>query len=70
MVEVAVPKTHPLFNLEGDDLCDIPLLFGLELVAKAYNSSLCKEGSGPPSDDLKNPLAELLLTTISIKNGE
>ncbi|KAG6977913.1 hypothetical protein FocnCong_v021692 [Fusarium oxysporum f. sp. conglutinans] len=28
MVEVAVPKTHPLFNLEGDDPCDIPSLFG------------------------------------------
>ncbi|KAG6977919.1 hypothetical protein FocnCong_v021554 [Fusarium oxysporum f. sp. conglutinans] len=26
MVEVAVPKTHPLFNLEGDDPCDIPSL--------------------------------------------
>ncbi|KAG6977853.1 Ubiquitin carboxyl-terminal hydrolase 19 [Fusarium oxysporum f. sp. conglutinans] len=26
MVEVAVPKTHPLFNLEGDDPCDIPAL--------------------------------------------
>lgn len=70
MVEVAVPKTHPLFNLEGDDPCDIPLLFGLELVAKAYDGSLCKEGNGPPSDDLKNPLAELLLTTTSVKNGE
>lgn len=70
MVEVAVPKTHPLFNLEGDDPCDIPLLFGLELVAKAYDGGLCKEDNGPPSDDLKNPLAELLLTTTSVKNGE
>ncbi|KAH7248250.1 hypothetical protein B0J15DRAFT_562459 [Fusarium solani] len=70
MVEVAVPKTHPLFNLEGDDPCDIPLLFGLELVAKAYDGSLCKEDNGPPSDDLKNPLAELLLTAASVKNGE
>ncbi|KAJ3453420.1 hypothetical protein MRS44_017667 [Fusarium solani] len=81
MVEVAVPKTHPLFNLEGDDPCDIPFcrityrlsdtfLFGLELVAKAYDGSLCKEDNSPPSDDLKNPLAELLLTTTSVKNGE
>ncbi|RTE78550.1 hypothetical protein BHE90_006939 [Fusarium euwallaceae] len=70
MVEVAMPKTHPLFNLEGDDPCDIPLLFGLELVAKAYNSGIYKEDNGPPSDDLKNPLAELLLTTTSVKNGE
>ncbi|KAM5357567.1 hypothetical protein ACJZ2D_016138 [Fusarium nematophilum] len=29
MVEVAVPKTHPLFSLEGDDRCDISQLFDL-----------------------------------------
>ncbi|RSL76916.1 hypothetical protein CEP52_017758, partial [Fusarium oligoseptatum] len=70
MVEVVVPKTHPLFNLEGDDPCDIPSLFGLELVAKAYGGNPRSEDNGPPSDDLKNPLAELLLTTTSVKNGE
>ncbi|KAM6508314.1 hypothetical protein FALCPG4_018187 [Fusarium falciforme] len=70
MVEVAVPKTHPLFNLEGDDLCDIPLLFGLELVAKAYSGNPRNDDNGPPPDDLENPLAQLLLTATSVKNGE
>ncbi|RMI90289.1 hypothetical protein CDV36_016635, partial [Fusarium kuroshium] len=70
MVEVAVPKTHPLFNLEGDDPCDIPLLFGLELVAKAYIGNPRNDDNGPPPDDLENPLAQLLLTATSVKNGE
>lgn len=70
MVEVAVPKTHPLFNLEGDDPCDIPLLFGLELVAKAYGGNPRNEDNDPPPDDLENPLAQLLLTATSVKNGE
>lgn len=68
MVEVAVPKTHPLFNLENDDPCDIPSLFGLELVAKAYDN---RNGDNrPPSDDLANPLAQLLLVRTSIKDGK
>ncbi|KAF9762083.1 hypothetical protein IL306_003565 [Fusarium sp. DS 682] len=75
MVEVAVPKTHPLFNLEGDDPCDIPSLFGLDLVAKSYSSIQSSTGDDgdddtPPADDLQNPLAQLLLMTISVKDGK
>lgn len=72
MVEVAVPKMHPLFNLESDDPCDIPSLFGLELVAKAYNGDRSDGGgSHSPSDnDLANPLARLLLHRTSIKDGK
>ncbi|KAH6982542.1 hypothetical protein EDB80DRAFT_768201 [Ilyonectria destructans] len=71
MVEVAVPKTHPLFNLKSDDPCDIPSLFGLELVAKAYDGNRSDGEDGlPPSDDLANPLARLLLVRTSTKDGK
>lgn len=71
MVQVAVPKMHPLFNLESDDPCDIPSLFGLELVAKAYGGNRSEGGDiQTPSDDLANPLAQLLLLKTSVKNGE
>ncbi|KAG8664667.1 hypothetical protein FPOAC2_10370 [Fusarium poae] len=73
MVEVAVPKTHPLFNLEGDDPCDIPSLFGLDLVAKSYSSNQSSDGGNDNDDDddgLQNPLAQLLLISTSIKDGK
>ncbi|KAH7020603.1 hypothetical protein EDB80DRAFT_747054 [Ilyonectria destructans] len=58
IVKVAVPKMHPLFNLESDNLCDISLLFGLELVAKVYNSN-CRDGGDSyllSDANLVNPL--------------
>ncbi|KAK2926830.1 hypothetical protein FoTM2_013700 [Fusarium oxysporum f. sp. vasinfectum] len=73
MVEVAVPKTHPLFNLEGDDPCDIPSLFGLDLVAKSYSCNQSSDGGNGNDDDddgLHNPLAQLLLMSTSIKDGK
>ncbi|KAG7414884.1 Ubiquitin carboxyl-terminal hydrolase 19 [Fusarium oxysporum f. sp. raphani] len=70
LVEVAVPKTHPLFNLEGDDPCDIPALFGVDLVAKSYSNNQSNNDETPPADDLQNPLAQLLLMTTSVKGGE
>jgi hypothetical protein len=69
MVEVAVPKTHPLFNLEGDDPCDIPSLFGIDLVAKSYSNNQSSDDDTPRADDLQNPLAQLLLMTTSVKDG-
>ena len=36
LIPVAVPKTQPLFNLEGDDPLYIPDLLDLTWVAKAY----------------------------------
>ncbi len=70
MVEVTVPKTHPLFNLEGDDPCDIPALFGMDLVAKSYSNSQSNDDEMPPADDLQNPLAQLLFMKISVKDGK
>jgi hypothetical protein len=70
MVEVPVPKTHPLFNLEGDDPCDIPLLFGMDLVAKSYSNNQSNDDDTPPADDLQNPLAQLFFMKISVKNGK
>ncbi|WKT53607.1 hypothetical protein QSH57_004169 [Fusarium oxysporum f. sp. vasinfectum] len=57
LVEVAVPKTYPLFNLEGDDLCDIPALFGVDLVAKSYSNNQSNNDEMPPANNLQNPLA-------------
>ncbi|CAF3541547.1 unnamed protein product [Fusarium graminearum] len=70
LVEVAVPKTHPLFNLEGDDPCDIPALFGMNLVAKSYSNNHSNDDETPPADDLQNPLAQLLFMKISVKDGK
>ncbi|SPJ88738.1 uncharacterized protein FTOL_12632 [Fusarium torulosum] len=75
MVKVAVPKIHPLFNLERDDPCDIPSLFGMDLVAKSYGSNQSSVGGDgdddrTPSDGLQNHLPQLLLMTTSIKNGK
>ncbi len=70
LVEVAVPKTHPLFNLEGDDPCDIPALFGIDLVAKSYSNNQSNNDETPPADDMQNPLAQLLLMTTSVKDGK
>ncbi|KAH7248425.1 hypothetical protein B0J15DRAFT_596622 [Fusarium solani] len=70
IVQVAMPKIHPLFNLESDDLCDIPSLFGLELVAKAYDSNHRDRDIHPSLDDLANPLAQLLLIRTSTRNGK
>lgn len=70
IVQVAVPKMHPLFNLESDDPRDIPSLFGLELVAKAYDGNHRDRDSHPSLDDLANPLAQLLLIRTSTRNGK
>ncbi|KAF4433435.1 hypothetical protein FACUT_8163 [Fusarium acutatum] len=52
IVEVTVPKTHPLFNLEGDDPCDIPALFGMDLIVKSYSNNQPNDDKTPPADDL------------------
>ncbi|KAF4943179.1 hypothetical protein FSARC_14996, partial [Fusarium sarcochroum] len=70
IVEVTIPKTHPLFNLEGDDPCDIPSLFGIDLIAKSYSSNQSSDDDTPSADDLQNPLAQLLLMTTSVKDGK
>ncbi|KAF2175412.1 hypothetical protein K469DRAFT_752133 [Zopfia rhizophila CBS 207.26] len=38
LVQVDVPKTHPLFNLEGDDPLDVPEHLGWEWVVKSYTN--------------------------------
>lgn len=61
---VAVPKTHPLFNLEGDNPFDIPDRMDCSWVAKSY---LAKSKSGP---EFENPLARLLLLRTSVEHGK
>lgn len=72
MVPVLVPKTHPLFNLEGDNPFSIPDRLGRVWVAKAYGGKP-KSDSGRSSNhirhDLENPLARLLLLRTSVKDG-
>jgi hypothetical protein len=72
MVQVAVPKMHPLFNLEGDDPCDIPGLFGLDLVAKPYNIVRSGYSASNVGGDgsLANPLAQVLMCRTTIEGGK
>ena len=58
-----MPKIYPLFNLEGDNLYNIPSLFGLDLITKLYNSNQSSGGGNnnnnntPLANSLENPLA-------------
>ncbi|MCJ1360495.1 MAG: hypothetical protein MMC33_010500 [Icmadophila ericetorum] len=70
LVRVAVPKTHPLFNLEGDDPFDIPDRLDRQWVAKAYSGKSRKSSPGEAESDLVNPLARLLLLQTSVENGK
>ncbi|KAK7429145.1 hypothetical protein QQZ08_004360 [Neonectria magnoliae] len=72
IVKVAMPRMHPLFYLESDDPCDIPSMFGLELVARAYDGSCGDSGDSysPPDDDLSNPLAVSARTLRQFVDGE
>ncbi|KAE8444213.1 hypothetical protein EG329_000810 [Mollisiaceae sp. DMI_Dod_QoI] len=69
LVPVAVPKTHPLFNLEGDDPFDIPDLLDQSWVAKAYVGQ-AQRGTNDVQSGLENPLARLLLLQTSVENGK
>jgi hypothetical protein len=60
---VPVPKMHPLFNLEGDDLLPIPDITGHAWVAKAYG-----RGSGV-TRGLENYMARLLFIRLRVENG-
>lgn len=66
---VEVPKTHPLFNLEGDDPFAIPEVLNKSWIAKAY-AGKPKDGTDDVQNGLQNPLARLLLLKTSIKNGK
>jgi len=54
-VQVDVPKTHPLFNLESDDPFNIPNHLDLFWVAKSYGAKY----AGKP-DLAENPMLRLL----------
>lgn len=72
LVQVEVPKTHPLFNLEGDDPLDIVRCLEWRWVVKSY---ACKRRAGGEenNDDnsneeqnwTHNSLAKLLLLQVS-----
>ena len=73
-VQVEVPKTHPLFNLEGDDPLDITGYLERRWVVKSY---ACKHGArgedstdGKEQDLRQNPLAKLLLLQVSRDDEE
>jgi hypothetical protein len=72
MVQVAVPKMHPLFNLEGDDPYDIPGLFGLPLVAKPYNNVRSGYTASNVGGDgsLANPLTQVLMCRTTVEGGK
>lgn len=63
LAAVPVPKMHPLFNLEGDDLLPIPDILGHAWVAKAYGG-----GSGA-TRGLENSMARLLFIRPQVENG-
>jgi hypothetical protein len=69
LVPVAVPNTHPLFNLEGDDPLCIPDLLDRTWVAKAYVGK-AQSNTGDVQSDLENPLARLLLLQTSVEDGK
>jgi hypothetical protein len=69
LAPVAVPKTHPLFNLESDDPFCIPDLLDWTWVAKAYVGK-AQSGTNDVQSDLENPLARLPLLQMSVKNGK
>ena len=64
MIERPVPKSHSLFNLEGDDPLAVPEILGLQWVAKAY------ERVETDSPGVANPLARLLLMRVTTKKGK
>ncbi|KAJ9633812.1 hypothetical protein H2199_009225 [Coniosporium tulheliwenetii] len=71
LVQVEVPKTHPLFNLEGDDPLDIPECLGWQWVVKRYASKRePRSGDGGEQDLVQNPLARLLLLQVSGNDEE
>jgi hypothetical protein len=66
LVQVDVPKTHPLFNLESDDPLDILECLEWEWVVKSYTSRRepsTRDGGEQGLD--QNPLVRLLLLQVS-----
>ncbi|KFY96143.1 hypothetical protein V500_02559 [Pseudogymnoascus sp. VKM F-4518 (FW-2643)] len=63
-VLVDVPKTHPLFNLEGDDPFSIPDELGHGWVAKRYTPA--KKLTSTPGSE--NPPARLLLLQAGLRS--
>jgi hypothetical protein len=66
LVQVNVPKMHPLFNLEGDHPLDIPECLGWQWVGKRYASrgGSSSRDSGEQSS-VQNPLAWQLLLQVT-----
>ncbi|KAK1991923.1 hypothetical protein LX36DRAFT_662884 [Colletotrichum falcatum] len=79
LVPVAVPKTHPLFNLEGDDLLATANVLGKDWVAGAYrrgggssssSSTTTTTMTAGLADDRSNPEARNLLLRLRVKEGK
>ncbi|KAH8696805.1 hypothetical protein GQ44DRAFT_634075, partial [Phaeosphaeriaceae sp. PMI808] len=71
LLQVDVPKAHPLFNLESDDPLDIVEYLDMEWVVKSYGgkygSSVQDDGEQHLAD---NPLVRLLLLQVRWKDEE
>jgi hypothetical protein len=70
LVMVGVPKTHPLFNVEGDDPLDIPSRLNRKWVCKTYGGKAQNKTQEGASEGLLNPLGQLLLLSLSVEKGK
>ncbi|KAF2830976.1 hypothetical protein CC86DRAFT_366473 [Ophiobolus disseminans] len=71
LLQVDVPKAHPLFNLESDDPLDIVQYLDMQWVLKSYGgkhgSSIQDDGEQHLAD---NPLVRLLLLQVQEEDEE
>jgi len=67
MVQVNVPKTHPLFNIESDDPVQIPYLVGKEWVITPYSS---RKHTMNDDDCSQSPAVRFLCLKTDIKDGK
>ncbi|GKT54375.1 mynd finger domain protein [Colletotrichum tofieldiae] len=68
-VPVAVPRMHPLFNLEGDDPLDTADVLGRDWVAGPYRREGASTAAGL-ADDCSNPEARNLLLRLGVEEGK
>ncbi|KAK7957813.1 hypothetical protein PG988_012661 [Apiospora saccharicola] len=64
-VQVDVPMSHPLFNLEGDDPLEIAERFGATWVAYRYQQGRWRRDDPDAREGARNPNAKMLMRQIS-----
>jgi hypothetical protein len=71
ILQVDVPKTHPLFNLESDDPLNIPGYLEMEWVVKSYGGKYASITRDDREEHLAdNPLVRLLLLQVQEEMNE